>query len=64
LVDERSRFMSVVLLSSKDQAPDAIKHFQLRAEAETGKKIGGGLRTDRGGGGSSTLQISWSIVWN
>jgi hypothetical protein len=49
LVDERSRFMSVVLLSSKDQAPDAIKHFQLRAEAETGKKIGG-LRTDRGGG--------------
>jgi hypothetical protein len=62
LVDDRSTFMSVVLLSSKDQAPDAIKHFQLRAEAETGKKIGG-LRTDRGGG-SSTLQISWSIVWN
>jgi hypothetical protein len=33
--------MYAILLSSKDQAPDAIKHFQFRAEVETGKKLGG-----------------------
>jgi hypothetical protein len=55
LVDDRSRFMSAILLLSKDQAPDAIKCFQFRAEPEIGKKLGE-LGTDRGG--SSTLQTS------
>jgi hypothetical protein len=48
LVDDRSRFMSAILLPSKDQAPDAIKHFQFRAEAETGKKLGGAENRPRG----------------
>jgi hypothetical protein len=48
MVDDRSCFMSVVLFSSKSQAAEAIKSFQFRAEAETGKKLSG-LRTDRGG---------------
>jgi hypothetical protein len=33
--------MSVVLLRMKDQAPGVIRKFQLRAEAETGEKLGG-----------------------
>jgi hypothetical protein len=48
LVDDKSRFMSVVLLPSKDRAADAIKKFKLRAELETGRKFRG-LRIDRGG---------------
>jgi hypothetical protein len=48
MVDDRSRFMSIVLLKSKSQAPNAIKGFQLRAEADTGQSLGV-LRTDRGG---------------
>jgi hypothetical protein len=48
LVDDRSRFMSVVLLSSKDQVDDAIQKFQVRAECRTGEKLRG-LCTDRGG---------------
>jgi transposase InsO family protein len=48
LVDDRSRFMSVVLLSSKDQVDDAIQKFQVRVKCRTGEKLGG-LRTDRGG---------------
>jgi hypothetical protein len=51
LVDARSCFMSVVLLSSKNQAAEAIKIFHLRVEAEIGQRLGG-LRTD---GGSSIL---------
>jgi transposase InsO family protein len=39
-VNDKSRYMYVVLLPSKDQAPEAIQRFQLRAEAETGKKLG------------------------
>jgi hypothetical protein len=49
MVDDRTRFMSVVLLSSKSQAAEAIKCFQFRVEAEIGQKRSG-LRTDRGGG--------------
>jgi IS30 family transposase len=48
MVDDRSRYMSVVLLPSKDRAAEAIGEFWLRAEAETGEKLGT-LRTDRGG---------------
>jgi IS30 family transposase len=48
MVDHRSCFMSIVLLKSNSQAPDAIKGFQLRVEAETGQRLGV-LRTDRGG---------------
>jgi hypothetical protein len=48
MVDDKSCFMSVYLLPSKDHAPEAIQAFQLRAEAETRKKLRG-LRTDRGG---------------
>jgi transposase InsO family protein len=36
------------LLSSKDEAPAAIKEFQAQVETETGKKLRV-LRTDRGG---------------
>ena len=36
------------LLSSKDEAPAAIKEFQTQVETETGKKLRV-LRTDRGG---------------
>ena len=36
------------LLSSKDEAPAAIKQFQALVETETGKKLRV-LRTDRGG---------------
>jgi hypothetical protein len=50
MVDDRSQFMSVVLLSSKSQAAKATKTFQFRSEAEIGPKLSG-LRTDQGGGG-------------
>lgn len=48
LVDDMSRFMWLVLLPSKDEAPSAIKNFQAVAEVETGRKLKA-LRTDRGG---------------
>jgi hypothetical protein len=41
MVDDRSRFMSIVLLKSKNQAREAIKGFQLRDEVETGQSLGG-----------------------
>ncbi|CAA0819981.1 Unknown protein [Striga hermonthica] len=37
LVDDCSRFMWLQLLTSKDRAAEAIKRFQARAEAESGK---------------------------
>jgi transposase InsO family protein len=40
--------MFVVLLPSKDRVAEAIREFWLRAEAETGEKLGT-LGTDRGG---------------
>jgi hypothetical protein len=40
--------MSIALLCTKDQASEAIRRFQLKSEAETGKRLGV-LRTDRGG---------------
>jgi hypothetical protein len=48
LIDGKYRFMSGVLLPSKDRAAHAIKKFKLRAESETRRKFMG-LRTDRGG---------------
>ncbi|CAA0809125.1 cysteine-rich RLK (RECEPTOR-like protein kinase) 8, partial [Striga hermonthica] len=48
LVDDCSRFMWLQLLTSNDQAAEAIKRFQARAEAESGKRLRV-LRTDRGG---------------
>jgi IS30 family transposase len=60
MVDDRSRFMSVVLLSSKSQAAEAIKSFQFRAEAETGQKLCG-LRTDRGGEFNSVSFLKYCL---
>ncbi|WVZ70719.1 LOW QUALITY PROTEIN: hypothetical protein U9M48_019362 [Paspalum notatum var. saurae] len=48
LVDNATRFMWMRLLSAKDEAPEAIKQFQAKVEAETGYKLKV-LRTDRGG---------------
>lgn len=48
LVDDQSRFMWLVLLSTKDEAADAIKKFQAGVEVETSRKLRV-LRTDRGG---------------
>jgi hypothetical protein len=48
LVDDKSRFMWLSVMSTKDQAAAAIKVFQERTEAESGLKLGV-LRTDRGG---------------
>jgi transposase InsO family protein len=48
VVDDKSRYMWLVLLSSKDQAGNAIIRLQARVEAEAGRKLGT-LRTDRGG---------------
>jgi hypothetical protein len=53
MVDDKSRFMLIMLLSTKDQAIGAIIRFQLKAKAETRQKLGG-LRTDRGGEFNST----------
>jgi hypothetical protein len=48
MVDDKSRFVSIVLLPMKDRAPEAIKSFQLKAEVETRQKLRG-LCTDHGG---------------
>jgi hypothetical protein len=43
-----SRYMWLTLIRSKDEAASTIKHFQARAEVESGRKLHV-LRTDRGG---------------
>jgi hypothetical protein len=48
LVDDLSRYMWLVLLSSKDQAEEAIKRFLACAEVEAGCRLRT-LRVDRGG---------------
>jgi hypothetical protein len=48
MVDDKSRYMSILLLPSKDRAPEAIQRFQLTREVDTRKKLNG-LWTDRGG---------------
>jgi hypothetical protein len=60
MVDDRSRYMSVVLLPSKDRAAEAIREFRLRAEAETGEKLGT-LRTDRGGEFNATSDAEYFL---
>ena len=47
LVDDKSRFMWLILLQAKSEAGEAIKRIQARAEAECGKKMRM-LHTDRG----------------
>jgi transposase InsO family protein len=39
LVDDLSRYMWVVVLGSKGEAADAIRHAQATAEAECGRKL-------------------------
>ena len=48
LVDDRSRYMWVAMLPSKDRAGEAIKEIKAQAEGESGRKLGT-LCTDRGG---------------
>jgi transposase InsO family protein len=48
LVDDYSRFMWLLLLAAKSDAPAAIKRFQAAAELESGRKLKI-LRTDYGG---------------
>ena len=48
LVDDKSRFMWLILLQAKSEATEAIKRIQARAEAECRKKMQV-LRMDRGG---------------
>jgi transposase InsO family protein len=48
LVDDLSRYMWVVVLGSKGEATYAIRHAQVAAEAECGRKLRV-LRTDNGG---------------
>jgi uncharacterized protein (DUF2164 family) len=48
IVDDKSRYMWLVLLVTKDEAAGAIKRLNARLEAEAGRKMGM-LRTDRGG---------------
>jgi hypothetical protein len=47
LIDDMSRFIWLVLLSTKDEAVVAFKTFQARDEAEAGRKFGS-LCTDHG----------------
>jgi transposase InsO family protein len=53
LVDDKTRFMWVVLLSRKSDTPAAIKRWQAGVEVETRVKLRE-LRTDRGGEFTST----------
>ena len=48
VVDDRSRYMWLTLLASKDGAAEAIIQLQARLEKESGEKMGT-LQTDRGG---------------
>ncbi|CAA7401797.1 unnamed protein product [Spirodela intermedia] len=48
LVDDRSRYMWVAMLPSKDRAAVAIKEIKARAKGKSGLKLGA-LRTDWGG---------------
>jgi IS30 family transposase len=60
MVDDKSRYMSIVLLPSKDRAPESIQRFQLKAKAETGKRLGG-LQIDRGGEFNSTNFLEYYL---
>ena len=53
LVDDKSRFMWLILLQAKNEAAEAVKRIQARAKAECGMKMRV-LRIDRGGEFTST----------
>ena len=48
LIDDLSRYMWVMILSSNGEAMNAIRHAQAAAEVESGRKLRV-LRTDNGG---------------
>jgi transposase InsO family protein len=48
LVDDKSRYMWVAPLPSKDRAAAAIKEIKMQAEGESGMKLGT-IQTDKGG---------------
>jgi hypothetical protein len=48
LVDDKSRYMWLRLLTTKDEAQEALKQFQAAAELESGQRLKT-LHTDRGG---------------
>jgi transposase InsO family protein len=58
LVDDKSRYMWVRLLSSKDKAPTVIKQWKVLVEAETGRVLRV-LRTDHGGEFTSVEFGEW-----
>jgi transposase InsO family protein len=58
LVDDHSRYMWVRLLSSKDEAAQAIKDWQALVQAETGRVLKV-LRTDNGGEFTSVEFGEW-----
>jgi transposase InsO family protein len=60
LVDDLSRYMWVVVLGSKGEAADAIRHVQAAAEVECGRKLRV-LRTDNGGEFTTTEFASYCV---
>uniref|UniRef100_A0A8R7UCL9 Integrase catalytic domain-containing protein n=1 Tax=Triticum urartu TaxID=4572 RepID=A0A8R7UCL9_TRIUA len=57
LVDDCSRYMWLVLLTSKDETAAALKRFQASAEGEASRKLRT-LRTDRGGEFTSNALVA------
>ena len=53
LVDDKSRYMWLRLLATKDEAEAVLKQFQAATELESGRRLKA-LRTDRGGEFTST----------
>jgi transposase InsO family protein len=53
LVDDATRYMWVMLLAAKNNAPDAIRKVEAAAEAQSGRKLRV-FRTDNGGEFTST----------
>jgi transposase InsO family protein len=60
LIDDLSRYMWVVVLGSKGEAVDAIRHAQAAAEVECGHKLHM-LRTDNGGKFTVAEFVSYSV---
>ncbi|WVZ59155.1 hypothetical protein U9M48_009347 [Paspalum notatum var. saurae] len=60
LVDYYTQYMWLHLLWSKDETPEAIKHFQAKVEAETGNKLKV-LRTNHGGEFTS-VEFGWHCM--
>jgi transposase InsO family protein len=60
LVNNLSRYMWVVVLGSKGEAADAIRHAQAAAEVECGHKLRV-LRTDNGGEFTAAEFVSYCV---